>query len=97
MAVALNELISRTGRKLELLGRRYEQTRSENDALRSEIATLRAENASLQVQLTQARTDLEYLSMSHRIAASPDEIVKARRRVDAMIREIDRCISQLKE
>jgi len=40
---------------------------------------------------------VEFLTMSYRLADSPDTIVSARRRIARLIRTIDSCISMLKE
>ncbi len=58
--------------------------------LQFEIERLKKENASL-------KSDNEFLTVSHRLASSPDEIVKSRRLLAGWIRDIDRCIAQLKE
>ena len=56
-----------------------------------------AENRALKEQVEQLKTDNEFLIVSHRLAQSPDEIVRSRRLISGWIRDIDRCISQLKE
>lgn len=61
------------------------------------IADLRAEISELKSQLEALKADNEYLAVSHRLASSPDEIVRSRRLISGWIRDIDRCIAQLKE
>lgn len=72
--------------------------------LRLQIAALEEENENLRRDLAEARaqikiekTNVEFLTMSHRLADSPDSIISARRRITRLIRTIDNCISMLKE
>lgn len=71
---------------------------------REQIVRLEKENEDLQTQLSETRAeldntrkDVEFLTMSHRLADSPDSVISARRRIARLIRTIDNCISMLKE
>lgn len=97
MAVSLHTRIEDLMRKLERLGRKLDALESEKSSLVEVKEDLRAENSWLKGELRQALTDKEYLVMSHQLASDKDEIIVARRKIDSMIRDIDRCISQLKE
>ena len=70
----------------------------------SRIKFLEEENKDLQEKLKEktqllnkANIDKEFLTMSHRLADSPDSIISTRRRIARLIRTIDNCISMLKE
>lgn len=39
--------------------------------------------------------DVEYLTMSHRLADNPDTIIETRRHISRLIRNIDRCLEML--
>lgn len=97
MAVSLHTRIEDLMRKLERLGRKLDALESEKASLADVNEELKAENSRLKGELQQALTDKEYLVMSHQLASDKDEIIVARRKIDSMIRDIDRCISQLKE
>lgn len=60
-------------------------------------AELRRALALAEQRLTAAETDVMYLRMSHRLAASPDSIIEARRMLSGLIRNIDKAIADLKE
>lgn len=45
----------------------------------------------------QQELDIEFLSMSHRLANSPDTIVSARKKIIGLIRTINKCIRMLNE
>lgn len=71
---------------------------------REQIVRLEKENEDLRIQLSETRAeldntrkDVEFLTMSHRLADSPDSVISARRRIARLIRTIDNCISMLKE
>lgn len=72
--------------------------------MRERVARLEEENEDLRRQLAETRAeldsstkDVEFLTMSHRLADSPDSVISARRRIARLIRTIDNCISMLKE
>ena len=69
---------------------RIEELEEENAGLRQELQ----DNKAL---LAKATTDIEFLTMSYRLAESPDSIISTRRRIARLIRTIDSCISMLKE
>ncbi len=71
---------------------------------REQIVRLEKENEDLRTQLSETRAeldntrkDVEFLTMSHRLADSPDSVISARRRIARLIRTIDNSISMLKE
>lgn len=74
------------------------------DRLRSELQESRRREEDLRASLRQtadeldkARTDIKFLRMSHRLAASPDSIIESRRLISNLIRNIDKAIADLKE
>lgn len=69
---------------------RIEELERENENLKQELDDTRS-------RLAKALNDVEFLTMSHRLADTPDSIVSARRRIARLIRTIDNCISMLKE
>lgn len=97
MAKSLHERIEDVGRNMRRIERAYRKKVEENATLREANVDLTHENTRLREELASARRDAEFLSMSHRLAGDPESLVQARRRISGMIREIDRCISQLKE
>lgn len=97
MATPLLSLLADINGKIDAL-------QEERDSLYQRIKTLEEEKSDLSSQLAQAQDDLhkakldvEFLTMSHRLADNPDTIIAARRRIARLIRTIDNCISMLKE
>ncbi|MBD5298353.1 MAG: hypothetical protein HDS22_00030 [Bacteroides sp.] len=67
------------------------------EVLEHEKEDLQQELEEKKRELDIARTDAEFLTMSHRLASSPDSIISTRRHIARLIRTIDNCISMLKE
>jgi len=97
MAVNLQTILESIRQKASGLAARYESLARASEEQEKRIADLTAENRALKEQVEQLKTDNEFLIVSHRLAQSPDEIVRSRRLISGWIRDIDRCISQLKE
>ncbi len=81
-----NELLA----DLESLKIRNKELEEENAELR------RRESDALKIR-DKALLDIEYLQVSHKLAEDPDALIDTRRRIAGLIRNIDRCISMLKE
>ena len=48
-------------------------------------------------QLEKAQQDIEFLTLSHRLADSPEALIAARNKISQLIRTIDSCILMIKE
>ncbi|MEZ3551056.1 MAG: hypothetical protein K1W02_10075 [Muribaculaceae bacterium] len=97
MALPLTSLLDIVGQKVERLQTIHQGLHTRIAALEEENNNLRAELEETKKQLCNTRRDVEFLTMSYRLADSPDTIVSARRRIARLIRTIDSCISMLKE
>ncbi len=89
---------------LHTLDRKISKLADINQGLHARIESLEEENQNLRLELEemksrlkQAETDAQFLTMSHRLAQSPDTIISTRRHIARLIRNIDKCISMLKE
>lgn len=89
-------LLSIREKAAALADRNLELTRINREQA-AQIADLKAEIGRLDAEMKALKTDNDFLSVSHRLAASPDEIVKSRRLIEGWIREIDRCIARIRE
>ncbi|MDE5585778.1 MAG: hypothetical protein K2I92_05465 [Muribaculaceae bacterium] len=83
---------------------RMEQLASQRDAAVAAQAALTQEKEDLlqqleecREQLQRARMEVDFLTVSHRLADSPANLIAARRRMQRLIAKIDRCVSLLKE
>ncbi|MBD5200892.1 MAG: hypothetical protein HDS74_06555 [Bacteroidales bacterium] len=97
MGVSLSVLTNELTEKVSILAGRYSALQAENKSLRDENAALRSDLKSTQDELKKAQLDNSFLVLSHRLAQSPEALVESRKMIAALIRDIDRCIAQLKE
>lgn len=68
-----------------------------NRELEEENADLRRKEAEALKVRDKALLDVEYLSVSHKLADNPDTLADTRRVIAGLIKNIDRCIDMLKE
>ncbi len=84
-------------RKVLALASQRDQCAPELEQLSKENLSLNDELAECRQELQTARMEVDFLTISHRLADSPDNLISARRRVQRLIAKIDRCVSLLKE
>lgn len=85
----IDEKVNRLKSINESLQRRIQELEMENENIRAELNETRKD-------LNKARTDVEFLTVSHKLADSPDSLIATRRRIARLIRHIDNCIAMLK-
>lgn len=97
MAIDLAEQLSRINGKAQLLLIRYNALRGKVESLTSENQELRAVILAREAEIEKLKTEMEYL----RIASTVDPDRKTKESVYTMlsdiVREIDRCVADLKE
>ena len=96
-ASTLPDVIDGLIRKTDLLARHIDVLEQTNAELKAKIALLEEQLTEERQNANRARLDADYLTVSHRLADSPDTIIATRRRISSLIRTIDRCISMLKD
>lgn len=96
-AATLPEVIDSLIKKTARLGEYIEKVERENANLRKRINELEELISEEKEISARARLDADYLTVSHRLADSPDTLIATRRRISSLIRTIDRCISMLKD
>ena len=76
----------------------------EQEKLRNQVKELHKKNLELSQQhevdtdkLLKAQKEIEFLTMSYRLAASPEALVAARNKISQMLRTIDSCIRMINE
>ncbi len=65
-------------------------------SLETELADTKAELADTKAELHKARLDAEYLTLSHRLADSPEALLTARHLLASLIRKVDSAINLVK-
>ena len=97
MAVNLSELIQRLSQKSLLLVKQYSALKEENGKLREANEDLQEKTNCLQTELENLRLENEYLRVSHKIAPTAEDVKMSQKMIAELVRNIDKCISQLNE
>lgn len=79
-----------------LVSQRDEALRELREA-REEAASLRRELAATREELKKSRLDTEFLTLSRRLAASPQALAEARSTVRGMLARVDRALALLRD
>lgn len=75
----------------------YTSLQSENASLRQRIAELEAASAELSDRLKQSEADFRSLKTARMLEVSDGDVEAARRRLSALARQVDSCITMLSE
>lgn len=97
MARLLTSIIKDLKRKMLTLAAEREQSAAKLEKLERENESLKEQLAECLRDLQTAKMEVDFLTISHRLADSPENLISARRRVQRLIAKIDRCVSLLKE
>ncbi|MBP7555553.1 MAG: hypothetical protein KA821_04790 [Chitinophagaceae bacterium] len=82
--------------KLQLLLRQQQQLQKDNQLLREELSLLQKTNAQYEEQTEKLKQQLDILKFSN-TAMSDAEKAQFEKRINAYLKEIDRCIALLSE
>ncbi|MDE6380323.1 MAG: hypothetical protein K2L11_07610 [Muribaculaceae bacterium] len=97
MARPLHRVITELRAKIEQLASQRDAALAAQEAKSQEAEDLRIQLEDCREELKAARMEVDFLTVSHRLADSPQNIISARRRLQRLIAKIDRCVSLLKE
>ncbi|MGM9803916.1 MAG: hypothetical protein ACI308_07050 [Muribaculaceae bacterium] len=95
MASDLRNILQRVERKCEILVEKYREVMSAKEAVEEENERQKAEILKLTVENQRLRQENEYLRVVRNLATTPEAIEQAKARISKMVRDIDKCISQL--
>lgn len=93
----LEAILKRVGEKSRLLTERYRVTVGERDAALDRIATLEKELAGLRLDNERMTVELEFMRVSSVVAPTADRVADTRRLLQQLVKDVDRCIADLKE
>jgi chromosome segregation ATPase len=97
MASGLEEMLETLRAKIEALGSRNEELQRQLMLSKREVEDLQHDKQLLESQVARLQGDNKFLKVSYRLASSPNDIIETRRLISGLIRNIDKCISELKE
>lgn len=98
--MAKSELIqslASLSKKLNVLLKTQQKLREQVKSLENENFELRKQHEIDLSLLDQAKKEIEFLSLSHRLASSPEALISARNKISELIRTIDSCIRIINE
>lgn len=97
MAVDLKQQLERVAAKADLIVERCKRLTQQRDELVERIAELERQLEASQKEVDRLRVDNEYLSLASSLVPDRKEIENARSLISGLVRDIDRCILDLKE
>ena len=97
MARPLHQAISELRSIIERLASQRDAALAAQEAMAQEMDDLKGQLEECREQLREARMEVDFLTVSHRLADSPANLISARRRLQRLIAKIDRCVSLLKD
>lgn len=83
--------------KASILQERYHKILESRDKARDEAEALKLQLEAKEKELQQLRLQVEYLQLASTLAPSRDQIENARAMVTKLVRDIDRCITDLSD
>lgn len=97
MARELLRVIKDLRSAIESLASQRDRYRADSERLSQEAESLKRQLDECRKDLGDARMEIDFLTVSHRLADSPENLISARRRLKRLIAKIDRCVSLLKD
>lgn len=96
MSETVQEIASSILAKIDVIGDRQAALVSRIEAERAENSRLRARVEELSAEVARLKADIEYLSVMRGVAPTPEQAEQGRAKLAGLVREIDRCIAELK-
>lgn len=97
MAIDLQQQLERVNAKTTLVLGRYALMQERLGQARAEIESLQHDLRHSRQRIEQLELQLQYLTLSHTVAPSDDDRHRALDMIDELVRDIDRCIADIKE
>ncbi len=91
----LEAILQRLTAKSEVLAEKYQALKSAKLKLDNENESLKHQIEKLRQTIEQQRSEINYLKLARTLSQSPEEIAKSKAILAQMVRDVDKCISQL--
>lgn len=91
------ELIRSFEKKLRRLFSEFRVLKKENEHLKSELENEHERLVRAHGELLELRKKNDHLSLANNISGSEEDRLAARKQIDKMVREIDKCLALLDE
>lgn len=96
MAQDVQDIAGRIQAKVAAIADRQRLLAETLEAERAEKARLQARVEALTAEVSRLKADIEYLTVVRAVAVTPQQAEQSRALLAEMVREIDRCIAELK-
>lgn len=97
MASELQETLARIVTKSKVLVDKYHVLNAEKERLEQVVAQLQSEMEVLKKENKKLSTDNHYLTMARHFVPNSEKAAEAKKMISSLVRDIDKCISQLNE
>ena len=97
MASELQETLARIVTKSKVLVDKYHVLNAEKERLEQVVAQLQSEMKVLKKENEKLSTDNHYLTMARHFVPNSEKAAEAKKMISSLVRDIDKCISQLNE
>ena len=97
MASELQETLARIVTKSKVLVDKYHVLNAEKERLEQVVAQLQSEMEVLKKENEKLSTDNPYLTMARHFVPNSEKAAEAKKMISSLVRDIDKCISQLNE
>ncbi len=97
MAVDLKQQLDRVAAKAGLVVERCNSLQRQRDETLQRVAELEQQLAQSQAEIRRLKVDNEYLRVASALTPDRKEIERVRSLISGLVRDIDRCILDLKE
>lgn len=97
MASELQETLARIVTKSKVLVDKYHVLNAEKERLEQVVAHLQSEVDVLKKENEKLSTDNHYLTMARHFVPNSEKAAEAKKMISSLVRDIDKCISQLNE
>ena len=95
MASELRDTLARLQRKSAVLIEKYQALQALQEQTEQQLQEALEKQEKLEARVQKLEVDNQYLRMAHNIAPTPEALTQSRAMISKIVRDIDRCISQL--
>ncbi|MBO4870612.1 MAG: hypothetical protein J5565_01350 [Muribaculaceae bacterium] len=95
MATDLQQRLNRIVGKSNVLVEKYQQLLASKQVLDEQLEQLRHDNEALRVEKEKLERENHYLRVARTMSSTPEQLSEARLMINRLVRDIDKCISQL--
>ncbi len=93
----LSEIVDSLEKRISKVLLNYEDLKNQNEQLENELSSLRSQQDRLKEEIDEWRTACDSLKYANSMLGSDEYKRDTKLKINALVREIDKCITQLSE